>query len=55
MHVTFQIPKLRQTNTSNVDNISRVRDRDFRVRSFEGGDEGEDEIEETVVESEQRE
>lgn len=52
LHMSFQIPKLRQTNTGNVDNIGRVRDRDFRIRPFEGRDERKDEVEETVVEGE---
>lgn len=54
LHVSFQIPKLRQTNTGNIDNVCRIRDWDFWVRSFEGGDKGHDEIKQILVEGEQR-
>ena len=53
LHVILQVPELRQTNTSNVDNVCRICDGDLRIRTLESRDKGEDEVEEVVVEGEE--
>ena len=55
LHVTFQIPELRQPHTRDIDNVRRVCDRDFWIRSFETRDKRKDEVEEIVVECKQGE
>jgi len=50
--MSFQIPKLGQTNSCNIDNICRIRDWDFGIRSLERGDERHDEGEEILVQGE---
>jgi len=52
LHMSFQIPKLGQTNSCNIDNICRIRDWDFGIRSLERGDERHDEGEEILVQGE---
>ena len=52
--MSLQIPELRQSNPRNVDNIRRVRDRNFRIRSLKCGNERKDEVEKIVVEGKQR-
>lgn len=54
LHVCFQIPKLGQTHAGDINNVCRIRDRDFRVGSFKGGDKGHDKIQQVLIEGEQR-
>lgn len=54
LHVCFQIPKLGQTHAGDIDNVGRIRDRDFGVGTFEGRDKGHDKIQQILIEGEQR-
>ena len=54
LHVTFQIPELSQANTRYIDNIRRIRNRYFRIGPFESRNKRKDEVEEVVIECEER-
>ncbi len=53
LHVSLQIPELCQPNTRYVDNVGRIGNRNFRIRSLKSRDKGKDKVEEVVVEGEQ--
>ena len=54
LHMILQIPELGQAHALNVDNVGGIRNGYLGVRSFEGGNKRQDEIEQVVVQREQR-
>lgn len=49
LHMSLEIPKLGQSNARDIDNVCRVRYGHFRVRAFEGRNQGQDKVEEILV------
>jgi hypothetical protein len=54
LHMILQIPKLRQTNTRNIDNVRRVRNGNLRIGSFKARDERQHKVEQVVIQGEER-
>lgn len=53
LHMALQVPELGQSNAGNIDNIRRIRDGHFGIRSFKGRDEGHDKVQQVLIEGEQ--
>lgn len=54
LHVALEIPELGQSHSRDIHNIGRVRDGHFRIRSFEGGNQRQDKVEQVLIQSEKR-
>lgn len=49
LHVSLEVPELAQADARNVDDVGRISDWHFRVRSFQGGAQRQNKIQEVVV------